>query len=81
MKTLRNLTVIFGLVMLAFLYQPAASFAHEGAHSEADIQMLRDAATALKATNPDLSEKLSKYADQEEGEATDDTDMQDKGDE
>ncbi len=65
MKTLRVLmAAIFLSAMFAFTHA-GLSYAHEEEHSKGDIQMLRDAAIALKATNSDLSEKLSKYADKE----------------
>ena len=59
--------LIAGVVLSTMLVFSHATtcFAHEGEHSQGDIQMLRDAASALKATNPDLSEKLTKYADRE----------------
>ena len=41
-------------------------------HSEEDIQMLRDAAKALVPVNPELAEKLEKYADQEAVEVSED---------
>ncbi len=68
MKTLKSLAV--GLIFsLALVFAPAgASFAEEMEHGKGDIQMLRDAAVALKASNPDLSAKLSKYADREANE-------------
>ena len=74
MKTLRNLLAVLMLFSVAIFSQSAVSLAHEDEHDKADLQMLRDAATALKASNPDLSEKLSKYADQEEKEGKEDAD-------
>ena len=70
MKTLRILTA--GMVFLALLVfsQAAKSWAHEAEHSKVDIQMLRDSAEALKATHPDLAEKLSHFADYEAREAS-----------
>ena len=65
MKGLKVLTAAIFFSTLLVLSHPTASFAEEKEHSESDIQMLRDAATALKASNPDLSEKLSQYADRE----------------
>ena len=61
-----------GVVLSALLvFSPStAVLAYEEEHSQSDIQMLRDAASALKATNPDLSEKLTKYADREAEEGT-----------
>ncbi|MCR4337685.1 MAG: hypothetical protein NUV91_07775 [Candidatus Omnitrophica bacterium] len=38
-----------------------------GAHMKEHISTLRDAAAALKTSNPDLSEKLSEMADMKEG--------------
>ncbi len=68
MKTFKSiaLSLIFSLALVCTY--AGASFAEEMEHSKGDIQMLRDAATALKATNPDLSAKLSKYADREANE-------------
>ena len=51
---------------LVFFGLAAVSFADE--HSPQDIQTLKDAASALKASNPDLSDQLSRYADKEAGE-------------
>ena len=69
MKMLRVLVAAIFLSAM-FAFSPISlSYAHEEEHSKEDIQMLRDAATALKATNPDLSEKLSKYADKEAEES------------
>ena len=79
MKTLRVLmAAIFLSAMFAFSHL-GLSYAQEE-HSEEDIQMLWDAAMALKVTNPDLSEKLSEYADREaeETEATEATDETDE---
>ncbi len=68
MKTLKMLALgVFFAVFVVFAHA-GTSFAEEMEHSKGDIQMLRDAATALKATNPDLSAKLSKYADREANE-------------
>ena len=66
MKTMKMGVV--GLLFSALLVfgQPAVSYAEE--HGKQDIQALEDAATALKATNPGLSDQLDKYADKEAGE-------------
>ncbi len=68
MKTLKTLAlgVLFSL-LLVFAHS-GVWFAEHEEHGKDDIQMLRDAATALKAANPDLSAKLSKYADREANE-------------
>ncbi len=65
MKSLRAL--VTGLVFSLFLVFAYAgiSFAEHEEHSADDVKMLKDAAVALKASNPDLSAKLSAYADRE----------------
>ena len=66
MKTLKIVKVgllFSGLLFFAFA---AISFADE--HSPQEIQKLKDAASALKTSNPDLSDRLSKYADKEAAE-------------
>ncbi len=62
--------VVTGLVFSLFLVFAHAglSFAEHEEHSTDDIKTLKDAAAALKASNPDLSEKLNKYADREANE-------------
>ncbi len=78
MKTLRVLmAAIFLSAMFVFSHQ-GFSYAHEEEHSKGDIQMLRDAAAALKITNPDLSEKLSKYADREAKEESEEAEEHEK---
>lgn len=72
MKGFRNVILILGFLGLVAFSQAKVSFAHEGEHGKGDLQMLRDAAAALKASNADLSERLSKYADHEEMEAKED---------
>ena len=74
MKMLSVLIVGVVLSTMLVFSHSTASFAHEGEHSQGDIQMLRDAASALKATNPDLSEKLTKYADREAKEVAEEED-------
>ena len=66
MKTLKMLVIGLLFSTLSVFSHAAVSYADE--HSKQDIQTLKDAATTLKATNPDLSDKLSKYADKEAGE-------------
>ena len=68
MKPMKSLalSLIFSLALV--FAHAGMSFAEEAEHSQGDIQMLREAATALKASNPELSEKLSKYADRETNE-------------
>ena len=54
------------LVSMMFVFSHSTSaFAHGEEHSSADIQILRDAAAALQQSNPELSMKLTKYADRE----------------
>ena len=69
-----------GIVLSAMLVfsHSTTSFAHEGEHSQGDIQMLKDAATALKAINLDLSEKLSQYADREAKEVDEEEEENEK---
>ena len=69
-----------GIVLSALLvFSPStAVFAYEEEHSQSDIQMLRDAASALKATNPDLSEKLTQYADREAKETAEEEEENEK---
>lgn len=69
MKTLRVLMAVIFLSAMFVFSHPGFSYADEEEHSKGDIQMLRDSAAALKATNPDLSDRLSKYANREENEA------------
>jgi hypothetical protein len=65
-------TLATGLVFSLFLVLAHAGVSLAEEHSSADIQMLRDASAALKASNPDLSEKLGKYADREAKEMEED---------
>ena len=79
MKTLRILMAVVFLLALFVFSNLKLSYAHEeGEHTKGDIQMLRDAATALKATNPDLSDKLSKYADREAKEVAEEEEENEK---
>ena len=68
MKVLRTLIAGIFFSMLLMFSHASASFAEEMEHKAADVQSLRDGATALKAVNPELSEKLSEYADKEANE-------------
>ena len=68
MKALRTLIAGVFFSMLLIFSHASASFAEEMEHKAADVQSLRDGAAALKAINPELSEKLSKYADEEANE-------------
>ena len=68
MKVLRTLIAGVFFSMLLMFSHASTSFAEGMEHKQADVQSLRDGATALKATNPALSEKLSKYADKEANE-------------
>lgn len=79
MKTLRILVAVVFLSTMFVFSNSGLSYAHEeGEHSKGDIQMLRDSAAALKATNPDLSEKLSKYADRETKEESEEAEEHEK---
>ncbi len=55
---------------MIFLGHAAVSFAH--VRGMQNIQMLKDSASALKASNPDLSAGLSRFADEESGEKEED---------
>ena len=66
MKTFKNLIVAVLFLTTALFGSAAVSFADE--HSPAEIRTLKGAATALQASNPDLADQLSKYADKEAGE-------------
>ena len=68
MKVLRTLIAGVFFSMLLMFSHANVSSAEENEHSKADIQSLRDGAAALKAVNPELSEKLGKYADKEANE-------------
>ena len=61
------------MLMITMLFSTLIFFGHApfscaDEHNKQDIQNLKDAAAALKATHPDLGDKLSKYADKEAGE-------------
>ncbi len=66
MKTFKMLIGTLFFISLAFFGFAGVSLADE--HGKTEIQNLKDAATALKTTNPNLSAQLSKYADKEVGE-------------
>jgi hypothetical protein len=71
MNTLRTLVVGFVIAAFLALAPSGISLAKERwmeHHRKADIQVLRDAAEALKTINPELSQKVMMYADQEEDE-------------
>ena len=76
MKTFVTLTA--GIFLAAFLVFSKAPVSWADGHSPAEIQMLKDAAAALKATNPDLSEKLSKFAEKEAKETDEDDEENEK---
>jgi predicted Zn-dependent protease len=57
-----------GLLIGMFVVAAGTSFAKND-HSEAELKVLSESAAALKQSNPKLSEKLSKYAAEEEKEA------------
>ena len=78
---MKMLNILMTGVVLStmLLFSPStAVFAYEAEHSQGDIQMLRDAASALKATNPDLSEKLGRYADREAKEVAEEEEEHEK---
>lgn len=66
MKSLKLFWTSALVATLVFLGGSAVSFADE--HGKEEIQSLQDAAAALKISNPDLSDRLGKYADKEAGE-------------
>lgn len=66
MKTLKMMMA--GLLFASLVFFGLAAFSFADGHSQQDIQTLKDAALALKATHPDLSNQLSQYADKEAGE-------------
>ncbi len=68
MKTLSALLIGLTLTGTLVFSHASTSFAEEAEHGPADIQVIKDAAAALKVSNPELSEKLTKYADREEKE-------------
>ncbi len=77
-KTLSALLI--GLMMagtFVFSHVPAL-LADEDEHSAADIQVLKDAAAALLASKPELSAKLTAYADRESKEMAEDKDADEK---
>ena len=56
------------LLFLTMIFFRHAAVSFAGEHSLQDIQTLKDAAAALKTSNPGLSGKLSEYAEREAGE-------------
>lgn len=61
MKTFSKL--LMAAIFFMFLGYASVAYAHE--HNPQDIQTLRDAAAAMKLTDPNLSDQLNKYADRE----------------
>lgn len=60
---------IFMVFVLAFFCAIAISFnAIASEHSESELKVLKDAAAALKVSNPNLSTELTRFADLEEKE-------------
>ena len=78
MKTLSVLMAGIVLSALLVFSHSTTVFAYEEEHGQGDIQMLRDAASALKATNPELSEKLTQYADREAKETAEEEEENEK---
>ncbi len=73
MKTLKGL--VLGICVMGFVVlMSSVSFA-EGKHHKIDLNLIRNAAAALQATQPTLSAGLTKYADDEAKE-----DLEKKGD-
>lgn len=66
MKTLKML--MLGLLFSSLLFFGLAAVSFANGHSPQDIQTLKDAASTLKVSNPDLSDQLSKYANKETDE-------------
>ncbi len=64
MKSVRRLFLGMLLLVGWTIGQPSVSFAHTE-HIEADIKLLRDAASALQQSRPDLANALGTYADSE----------------
>ncbi len=69
MKLLR--TIVIGLALVGMVvFLSSLAFAEEGCKAgkfnhEAKVKLLRDSATALQKSNPDLAKGLSDYADKE----------------
>lgn len=51
---------------MLFLAHPAVSYAHGDKDMAEHVAVMRQAADALKSSNPDLSKKLSDFADKKE---------------
>ena len=66
MKTLKILMA--GLLFSSLIFFGRAGVSFADGHSPQEIQMLKEAASALKASHPDLSDELNEYADKEAGE-------------
>ena len=67
MNTVRGLVIGSVFLVGLGLVRPTASFAH-GAHAKADLKLLRDAASALAQSRPDLAQGLNAYANREASE-------------
>ena len=61
-------TLITGALLSTMVLFGSAAVSFADGHSPAEIQTLKDAATALQVSNPDLASQLSRYADKETGE-------------
>ncbi len=67
MNAVRSLFVGLACLVGSAIVLPSASFAHTE-HTEADIKVLRDAASALQQSRPDLASALNAYAEREHKE-------------
>ena len=66
MKTLKMLMA--GSLFTSVLFFGLAAVSFADGHSPQEIQTLKEAASALKVSHPDLSDELNEYADKEAGE-------------
>jgi hypothetical protein len=67
---MKYLKVMFAVVVIAGLvsFLPMQLFAQDAPDAPEDIKMLRDAAKALKSSDPELANKVNIYADMEQEE-------------
>ena len=66
MRTLK--TALSGLLFAGLIFFGLAAVSFADGHSQQDIQTLKDAAAALRVSNPGLGSELGEYADKEAGE-------------
>ncbi len=78
MKTLSTLMIGFMMATMLVFSHASVSFAEEKEHNAADIQVLKDAAAALKVSSPELSAKLTAYADRESKEVKEEAEEYEK---